>query len=245
MAYPSSSTLPLSALRPRFELAPDRTALPAPAREDSLCRSPGRRRARTDGMNGGERLTDGREDLKLVRAAIGGDQLARRRLIARLACIPAMLRARRKLHGLRLPEEELDDLTQDIVLAVWRNLADFDGRGDLEGWVYGFVRHLGYKAIGSRARRATCAPLEGNAEPVADPGEPSAEEALLLHVEAALDELDEPSASIIRWRHHRGCSFEEIARRLETPINTVKTRYYRGLRRLRERLQGRWQEELS
>ncbi len=54
--------------------------------------------------------------------------------------------------------------------------------------------------------------------------------------------LGSPSSDIVRLRHFDGLTFAEIARELEMPTNTVKTRYYRSLGRLRTLLRPLWRE---
>jgi RNA polymerase sigma factor (sigma-70 family) len=53
-------------------------------------------------------------------------------------------------------------------------------------------------------------------------------------VYSGLEKLGEDHAQIIRLKHFSQMTFEEIARRLRVSANTVKTRYYRGLIKLRE-----------
>jgi NAD(P)-dependent dehydrogenase (short-subunit alcohol dehydrogenase family) len=43
-------------------------------------------------------------------------------------------------------------------------------------------------------------------------------------------------ADVIRMKHFEDLTFEEIGTRLGNSINTVKTRYYRGISRLLDRL---------
>ena len=55
-----------------------------------------------------------------------------------------------------------------------------------------------------------------------------------IHV--ALERLGGIEADILRLKHFEGLTFAEIARRMGSPENTVKARYYRGLARLERML---------
>lgn len=59
----------------------------------------------------------------------------------------------------------------------------------------------------------------------------------------AVDALDRPEAEVIELKHFEGLSFTEVAARLSISSNSVKTRYYRGLRRLEQRLSPIFREE--
>ena len=43
---------------------------------------------------------------------------------------------------------------------------------------------------------------------------------------------------MIRLKHFQELTFEEISSRLSIPANTAKTKYYRGLEKLRETLRA-------
>ena len=57
-----------------------------------------------------------------------------------------------------------------------------------------------------------------------------------------MERVGPPASDIIRMRHFDELEFEDIARRANQPVNTIKARYYRGLARLRELLAPRMRE---
>ena len=70
-------------------------------------------------------------------------------------------------------------------------------------------------------------------------GDPSAPDDSTVDADAldrALALLGPPEEAVVRLKHYDDLSFVEIGRLLEIPVNTVKSRYYRGLRWLRARL---------
>ena len=56
-------------------------------------------------------------------------------------------------------------------------------------------------------------------------------------VAAAVDSLPPEQREVIVLKEYQGLTFLEIAQALDVPISTVKTRLYRGLGQLRQRLE--------
>jgi RNA polymerase sigma-70 factor (ECF subfamily) len=176
-------------------------------------------------------------DRELVRRAHDGDREAIDALIDRLACIPAILRDRHRRIGGPLTADELAEVEQETLAAVWSKLRTFEGRASLETWAFRFTVHELMKGVErmhrGRRRRAGDA-TEVDLQPAAMPEEPEIDPAA---VQQALERLGPPASDVIRWRHYDELSFEDIARRTGEPESTVKARYYRGLERLRELLE--------
>jgi RNA polymerase sigma factor (sigma-70 family) len=180
------------------------------------------------------------DDLSLVRAARAGDQEALRVLSERIACLPAMVRGRDRRLGGNLTSHQVEEVVQETVLALWTRLDRYDGSSPLEAWAYGFVVRKHYKAC----RRPRRDPSATYLLELAESGEQPriAEEAEYRALHDAVQALAPPTPEIIHLRHFDELSFEGIADQLDLPVNTVKTRYYRGLRKLRTHLQPMWNE---
>lgn len=149
-----------------------------------------------------------------------------------------MVRLRRsRLRSLK--EEDLDDLVQDVVLLVWRNLHRYDGVGAFEGWVWGFVLRLSYKAVERKTRS-----LASEVNPELEDARLTAEACPLERqeaeqlVHAAVNSLGEPLATIVRKRAYDHVEFADLAATLGLAVGTIKSRYYRALRQLAPRLAG-------
>ncbi len=184
------------------------------------------------------------QDFLLVQAAIRRDPEAVDALLKRIQCVRRILAFKNAQHGRPLGAAELDDLVQETLFAVWKKLDRYSGRGALEAWLYRFC-FLEYM---SRLRKLRRQPrliddlrTEDHPEPAASP-EPMQGE--YEDVYLGLERLGPPEADIIRLKHLEELTFEEIATRLGDSPNTVKTRYYRGLARLRDLLPARSEEAL-
>jgi len=162
-------------------------------------------------------LSDPEADLDLLRAAVRGLPEARRRLSLRLACVPAMVRAKHRRMGKPLTADELFDVEQEIFAAIWDKLTHYEGRSRLETWVWSFCELEILKGVDRKRRRH---------EPVAEverllPSREIARPADLPpsleyeHVHRSLDNLQSPGGDVIRLKHFEGLTFNEIAERLE------------------------------
>jgi RNA polymerase sigma-70 factor (ECF subfamily) len=137
------------------------------------------------------------------------------------------------LLGAPLGAGDLEDVVQDALVAIWRKLGEYRGDGTLEAWIYRFSLLELLARLRDRRRFPRLVDDVG-----AEAGADSAA-ALLAREESRerlyrlLERVERPQGEVLRMKHLEGLEFEEIAARLGLPRNTVKTRYYRGLRRLR------------
>lgn len=180
------------------------------------------------------------DDLALVRTALRGDVVATEQLFARLGCVARMLAARNSESHPSLPATELEDLVQETLFALWRKLAEYDGRGRLESWAFGFAV-LELHAHRRRADRFRGLLSRAEAQLPRTPSAPASERSAgedIERVHAALAAIDRADADVVRLKHFDELSFEAIAARLAEPSSTVKTRYYRALARLRFQLRA-------
>jgi len=171
-------------------------------------------------------------DRDLVRAVVAGDEPATAVFVRRMQCVPRFLSV---LSARGVPDEqEIGDLVQSVLASVWRRLPDFGGHAALESWVYPFCVHELMNANRRRRRRPW------RSEDVPEPPAPPGPDPAWLHddVHAALERLGADEAEVIRRKHFEGLTFEEISLRLRISTNTVKTRYYRALVKLRGMLKA-------
>jgi len=182
------------------------------------------------------------EDLKLTQRAQHGDNDAMERLGERLRCVPVFVARRNAMLGRPLNVNDLDDLVQDVVAAVLKKIDRFNGEAPFEGWVYKFSV-LEMKSFMSRKihRESRSKHMDkGVDEIMVNPG---ANPDRYEDIHSGLNEIDSEQSQIIRLKHFSQLTFDEISRRLHVSSNTVKTRYYRGLIKLRAYLDPRRMEE--
>lgn len=150
----------------------------------------------------------------------------------RMRCVPAILRLHNARLGAILPGDELDDVVQDTLAALWKKLPGYAGDAKLETWAYRFCVLELRGALRRRRNRPRALP-----ETAPDVQEPEAEPEVAsvdyedLH--ESLARLTPAEERAVRLKHFSHLTFEEAAERLDVSPNTVKTRYYRALGRLR------------
>lgn len=178
-------------------------------------------------------------DLDLVRRYLAGDREAADLVGKRLACVGRMVRSRaRQLFG-GLPEHELEDLTQAVVTKILASLPKYEGRAALESWAFAYCEGE-LRNAGRRRRRERG--LHGDDETLREepaPPPPETFEDLL----ACLDRLGDRERRLVRAKHYDELRLEDLAKRADAGLNTIKSRYYRALLQLRQCLERREGEE--
>src|SRR6266516_3632607 len=130
-------------------------------------------------------------------------------------------------------EAEAEEVVGDVFTQVWRHVHRHDARrGPLVPWILAIARNRALDALRRRRRwwrKAERWEQARAAERGADPG-PAPHEASVpgwpLHreVHAALAALPEEQRRVVLLAYFEGLTHSEIARRLDQPLGTVKTR---------------------
>ncbi|HMD01796.1 MAG TPA: sigma-70 family RNA polymerase sigma factor, partial [Candidatus Baltobacteraceae bacterium] len=128
-----------------------------------------------------------------------------------------------------------EDVTQAVFLKVWSAPEAFRG-GNFGAWIARVARNGALDVLRSRALRSegeipTDIPVEGMLEDVVFSNIEG------TRVRAALADLPPDQREPIELGFFGGITHEEIARRMATPLGTIKTRIRTGLRRLRSSLE--------
>lgn len=174
-----------------------------------------------------------RKDQSFVADVLRGDPDARRAFGERMRVVGRILAVQNERMGRPLVDDELGEVAQQALLAVWRKLGTFEGRASLETWVYKFCHLELVSYLRKRSRepaRIEDLPPENRAQERTS--EASAEEEPLL-LERLLKHLSPREAQVARLAHVAELSFQETADALSLSVSSVKTHYYRGLEKLR------------
>jgi RNA polymerase sigma-70 factor (ECF subfamily) len=134
---------------------------------------------------------------------------------------------------------EAEDVTQEVFLRLWREPDRFDpGRGSLRSFLLAQAHGRAVDAVRSsssrRSREAREAARTARAE--YDMQHEVWDLALADQVARAMGELSEDERRAIQLAYFDGHTYREVARVLEQPEGTVKSRIRSGLRRLRDAL---------
>jgi RNA polymerase sigma-70 factor (ECF subfamily) len=145
--------------------------------------------------------------------------------------------------------EDVEEICQEVFLAVIKNLNSFNGESQFQTWLFRIAANKGrdYRERQHAAKRGGGqTPVSLHAEDpetgltIDPPSHAAAPDAELLNAEkvelvrAALDQVGEPCREIIELRYFGDLSYEELSRELKLNPKTVSSRLSKCLDRLEE-----------
>jgi RNA polymerase sigma-70 factor (ECF subfamily) len=141
----------------------------------------------------------------------------------------------RTLRYLGVRGHEIEDVTHDVFLHVYRHLPEFDTARPVRPWLFGFAYRIArdFRALARHHRETACEPLE-----LRD-GAPLADE-LLVQSEAleqalkALDTLETDERAVFIAHELDEIPIPDVADALAIPLNTA----YSRLRRARSKFES-------
>jgi RNA polymerase sigma-70 factor (ECF subfamily) len=139
-------------------------------------------------------------------------------------------------------EEEAQDICQEAFLKAYRGLSSFKREARFSSWLYQIALNLSRDRLRRRKTRNWVSLDE--VDEAADTSSPGALRAdqwvesreVQRLVANAVAALPEEQREAVVLKEYEGLTFPEIAEIQGVPVSTVKTRLYRGLSVLRERL---------
>jgi len=157
----------------------------------------------------------------LIRAAAAGDLAAFERLVR--AFQEPVWRFLRRLLG---DAGAAEDVAQEAFLRVFRRLPTFSFEAKFSTWVFQIARNAGVDELRARRRRLRVASLTPPRRPPAAVAEAVAE------IDAALASLPVDLREAILLVEVLGLRYREVARVLDVPEGTVKSRVFSARSRL-------------
>ncbi len=199
--------------------------------------------ARTSGNPGTSSMTaeknrthgeqsDSQTDLQLVRKVRNGDRAAFDLLVVKYQSRVAAIISRYVYDS-----QEVMDLTQETFVKAYRAIDRFRGDSAFYTWLYRIAVNTAKNYLESRGRRPQASADSAEAENyddgvrLRDPASPERmlqREQLQEALSRAIADLPEELRSAFLLREYDGLSYEDIARILECPIGTVRSRIFRA-----------------
>jgi RNA polymerase sigma-70 factor (ECF subfamily) len=187
-------------------------------------------------------MSDREIDQQLVTRAQSGDKLAFGLLVEKYQRKLARLLSR----FIRDPAE-VEDVTQEAFIKAYRALPAFRGDSAFYTWLYRIGINTAKNYLMAMGRRApTSTEVEAEEAEGFDEGEQlrdiNTPESLLLSSEIAetvnstIEQLPEELRTAIQMREIEGMSYEDIAKAMNCPIGTVRSRIFRAREAIAEQL---------
>lgn len=140
--------------------------------------------------------------------------------------------------------ERAADITQETFIKMWKNIRSFDTARSFKPWVFTIAKHTALDWL--KRKEATPFSFFRNEEgeeniPQATRDHESLEDLLdtkdaASDARRALSRIPVSHAKVVLMHHDEELTFKEIARVLQEPLNTVKSRYWRAIQFLRKSL---------
>lgn len=132
--------------------------------------------------------------------------------------------------------EDAYDVTQEAFLAAWRGLPAFRGDAGFSTWLYRLTSNAAVDHLRKTRRRQAETALEDKGLP--DPSPAPQDQAELQDLREAIrwgmGELSREHRRILTLREYQELSYEEIAKKLDVDLGTVKSRISRARSALRK-----------
>jgi RNA polymerase sigma-70 factor, ECF subfamily len=187
-------------------------------------------------------MSDREIDQQLVARAESGDKLAFGLLVEKYQRKLARLLSR----FIRDPAE-VEDVTQEAFIKAYRALPAFRGDSAFYTWLYRIGINTAKNYLMAMGRRApTSTEVEAEEAEGFDEGEQlrdiNTPESVLLSNEIAatvnstIEQLPEELRTAIQMREIEGMSYEDIAKAMNCPIGTVRSRIFRAREAIAEQL---------
>jgi RNA polymerase sigma-70 factor, ECF subfamily len=138
----------------------------------------------------------------------------------------------RVLPRLGVCARDVDDVAQEVFLAIHRGLPDFEGRSTLKTWVYGICIRAGrnHNRRAYKQREQLTATADTAADSAHTPALDLEQRRALIALDAALAELPEAQRNVFVLHQIEALSVQEIARVLDCSKFTIYARLYAARR---------------
>ena len=130
---------------------------------------------------------------------------------------------------------DADDLMQECYFKALRRWGQFDGRASRQAWLFGIARRIRADWFRNKRRKISTISLE-NANHLSVSSERQYNEQT-ENIWKAIKRLDSEQCEVIHLRFTVGLTYLEIAKVLDIPIGTVRSRLHRGLKAVKKQIE--------
>jgi RNA polymerase sigma-70 factor (ECF subfamily) len=130
-------------------------------------------------------------------------------------------------------ESQLEDLSQEVFLVMFRRFSSFENRSSIRTWIYGICRHVAADARRRRRRKP-----EVLMDSVPETASPEHQTQHMLnqrtraHLHTALDQLPEGARIVFALYEIENMPMAEVAQSVGCSLSTAYTRLYAARKRV-------------
>lgn len=129
--------------------------------------------------------------------------------------------------------ESVEELIQETLLVVWEKPDNFNHDSKISTWVFGIAYHKALKSMSRNARRSNDIDIDELKETMGEPNSnPAQYQENADWLNTALAILPPEQRAVIELTFYHGLAYQEIAKILDCPENTVKTRMFHARKKL-------------
>jgi len=182
---------------------------------------------------------------EMVSEAISDAECVRRLLQGETGAFEILVRRHQKaifnlVYRMLSDYDEAAEISQEVFLSAYRSIGQFRGDANFSTWLYRIaLNHASTRRRSLAKWQQRTVPMQLT-EPVneqeLDPAEAVEQKEIQEQVQKALNGLEPRDAMIILLKDLQDVPYEEVARVLEVPVGTVKSRLHRARKALKARL---------
>ncbi|QWF72283.1 sigma-70 family RNA polymerase sigma factor [Methylomonas paludis] len=129
--------------------------------------------------------------------------------------------------------ESVEELIQETLLVVWEKPHKFNHDSKISTWIFGIAYHKALKSMSRHNRRRMDVDVDELKEIMGDPGaNPAQHQENADWLNTALAVLSPEQRAVIELTFYHGLAYQDIAKILNCPEGTVKTRMFHARKKL-------------
>ncbi len=140
----------------------------------------------------------------------------------------------------KITNEQNEDIEQEVYIKIWQNQSKYEEKGKLKGWIGTIAKNLAKDYLKSSYVKNTTIAEEEKLNEIKD--KKQTPELTLIQNERqkliinAINALKPKFKEVVMLYEIEQLSYEQIARKIKTPVGTVKSRLYNAKKELAQSL---------
>lgn len=137
-----------------------------------------------------------------------------------------------------ITKEENEDLTQEVLIKVWKNQKNYEERGSIKGWISTIAKNISKDYLKSASYKVNSHSTSDDLTINSIQDKNSSPEKFYTKLERqkiisnAIEKLKPKLKEVILLTEFEGYTYEECAKKLKCPIGTIKSRIYNAKKEL-------------